>query len=73
MKGLVFKKFTENDDLKTELLSTGAKTMVESGRDVHFACGLSITHKDIFNEAKWSGKNKSGDILGAVRQSIRDP
>ena len=73
MKGLVYKKFTENDDLKTELLSTGEKTMVESGRDVHFACGLSITHKDIFNKAKWSGKNKLGDILGAVRQSIRDP
>ena len=31
MKGLVYKKFTENNDLKTELLGTGEKIMVESG------------------------------------------
>ena len=57
MKGLVFKKFTENDDLKTELLGTGEKIIVESDRDVHFACGLLITHKDILK--KLSGPEKS--------------
>ena len=71
MKDLVMKKFAGCDDMKAELLKTGEKTMVESGRDIHYACGLSIVHKDIFNKTKWSGKNKLGEILGDVRGSIR--
>ena len=71
MEGLVRMKFTQCDHMKAELLKTGSKTMVESGRDVHYACGLSIVHKDIFNTAKWSGKNNLGKILGAVRDAIR--
>ena len=46
--------------------------MVESGRDPHYACGLSIVHKDIFNQKKWTGKNSLGDILGTVRDIFRD-
>ena len=71
MEDLVRMKFTQCDHMKAELLKTGSKTMVESGRDVHYACGLSIVHKDIFNTAKWSGKNNLGKILGAVRDAIR--
>ena len=70
MEDLVRMKFTQCDHMKAELLKTGSKTMVESGRDVHYACGLSIVHKDIFNTAKWSGKNNLGKILGAVRDAI---
>ena len=72
MKDLVTKKFTDNENLKAELLATGNKIMVESGRDPHYACGLSIVHKDIFNQKKWTGKNSLGDILGTVRDIIRD-
>ena len=72
MKDLVTKKFTDNENLKAELLATGNKTMVESGRDPHYACGLSIVHKDIFNQKKWTGKNSLGDILGTVRDIFRD-
>ena len=61
MKDLVIKKFADCDDMKAELLKTVEKTMVESGRDIHYACGLSIVHKDIFNTTKWSGKNKLGE------------
>ena len=71
MKDLIMKKFAGNENLKAELLTTGDKTMVESGRDPHYACGLSIMHKDIFNQAKWTGKNMLGDILCTVRNTIR--
>ena len=71
MEDLVGMKFTQCDHMKAELLKTGSKTMVESGRDIHYACGLSIVHKDIFNTAKWSGKNNLGKILGAVRDAMR--
>ena len=71
MKDLVMKKFADCDDMKAELLKTGEKTMVESLRDIHYAYGLSIVHKDIFKKNNWSGKNKLGEILGDVRDSIR--
>ena len=71
MKDLIMKKFAGNENLKAELLTTGDKTMVESGRDPHYACGLSIMHTDIFNQAKWTGKNMLGDILCTVRNTIR--
>ena len=71
MKDLIMKKFAGNENLKAELLTTGDKTMVESGRDPHYACGLSIMHKDIFNQAKWTGKNMLGDILCTVRNTIQ--
>ena len=63
MKDLIMKKFS--------ISKTGDKTMVESGRDPHYACGLYIMHKDIFNQAKWNGKNMLGNILCTVRNTIR--
>ena len=71
MKELIVKKFTGNEELKTELMKTGTKTLVECGRDVNYACGLPITHKDIFSKTKWTGKNKLGDILCEVRSNIK--
>ena len=71
MKKLIVKKFTGNEELKTELMKTGTKTLVECGRDVNYACGLPITHKDIFSKTKWTGKNKLGDILCEVRSNIK--
>ena len=71
MKELIVKKFTGNEELKTELVKTGTKTLVECGRDVNYACGLPITHKDIFSKTKWTGKNKLGDILCEVRSNIK--
>ena len=71
MKELIVKKFTGNEELKTELLKTGTKTLVECGRDVNYACRLPITHKDIFSKTKWTGKNKLGDILCEVGSNIK--
>ena len=72
MTDLVRIKFAGNPSLKTELLNTGKKTLVESGRDTHYAIGLSITSKDIFNKDKWMGKNKLGDILCCIREELRN-
>ena len=70
MKELVEIKFTNNRDLQEELLKTGNKILAESGFDQLYAIGLPITHKDIFNKEKWSGKNKLGQILCKVRSII---
>ena len=65
-------KFSSNPELKIALLKTGNTILVESGRDVHYACGLPITSKDIFSPVKWSGKNMLGKILSDVRDSIQN-
>ena len=53
MKDLITKKFTYNDDLKAELLATGNKAMVESGRDPHYACMVSHWgHNCIFDASR---------------------
>ena len=71
MSELVKIKF-EIPVLKTELLKTGQKLLVESGTDKHYAAGLQFTSKDIFTQNKWSGKNKLGVILCDVRKYILD-
>jgi len=70
MKELVMSKFTDNTDLKTVLLDTGTMILAESGYDEHYAIGLPLTSKDVFNTGKWSGKNKLGEILCKVRECI---
>ena len=72
MKDLITKKFTDNDELKTDLLATGNKAMVECGRYPHYACGLPIVHIHTFNKVKWTGKNVLGNILCTVRDIIRN-
>ena len=64
---LIVKKFTGDEESKTELLKTGTKTLVECGRDVNYAYELPITHKYIFSKTKWTGKNKLREILCEVK------
>ena len=54
MSELVKAKFEQNPDLKTELLAYGNKRIAESGKHDYYAAGLSITHRDILNPAKWT-------------------
>ena len=36
-----------------------------------YAVGLPITHKDILDTSKWTGKSKLGEILMSIRQQIK--
>jgi len=71
MKELVKIKFTDNAELKKELLGTGTKILAESGHDDHYAIGLPISSRDIFIKNKWFGKNKLGGILCDIRESLK--
>ena len=63
MSDLLKVKFTPDSDLTRELLSTGDKHLVESGRNKEYACGLSLVNKYIFDKKKHSGKNRLGTQL----------
>ena len=53
--------FNQNADLKQDLINTGDKKLVESGRSAYYAAGLSLL--DILDSTKYTGKNKLGDFF----------
>ena len=70
MSDLLEAKFAPGTDLAKDLLATGSKYLAESGRNQHYACGLSITHKDILNKATHTGRNRLGHLLMDTRQKL---
>ena len=71
MADLLRVKFSSGSVLARELLDTGDKYLAESGRDLIYACGLPITHKDILNRSAHTGKNRLGHLLMEIRHSLR--
>ena len=70
MTEIVMAKFSQNPKLAVELKASGTKQLAESGKHDYYAVGLSITHRDILNNAKWTGSSKLGDILMHVRREL---
>ena len=68
MTSLVRAKYDQNPLVLRELQSTGTKIMGESGKDRFYGTGLSITHSDILNGTKWTGKSTLGEILMNIRR-----
>ena len=64
-------KFSQNADLKQDLINTGDKKLVESGRSAYYAAGLSLMDKNILDSAKYTGKNKLGEFLQTIRQELK--
>ena len=65
-------KFTQNEDLKEILLSTGDKTLVEaSPYDKIWGIGLHWENDDVLDETKWQGMNLLGRALMEVRNVIK--
>ena len=66
-------KFEQNDNLLTKLLNTGNKTLIQCNpHDKLWANGLRLTDKDAEDKAKWKGQNVLGEILCAVRESLKE-
>jgi ribA/ribD-fused uncharacterized protein len=75
-KEIVFKgnyeKFTQHDDFKCLILSTGTKTLVEaSPHDKLWGIGLSEDDPRALDRATWLGRNWLGEVLTNVREQIR--
>jgi len=72
MVGPNYSKFTQNEDLKQILLSTGDKILVEaSPYDKIWGIGLSMDNDDCLDESKWRGLNLLGKALMYVRRTIK--
>lgn len=64
-------KFSQNDELKEKLKSTGNFTLAECAvKDCIWGIGLSMTDEDRFNKSKWKGQNLLGYTLMLVREQL---
>lgn len=67
----LMEKFTQNDELKNELLKTGKSVLAECAvKDTVWGIGLSMRDPDRFEMTKWKGQNLLGYTLMMVREAI---
>ncbi len=65
-------KFSQNEELKKQLLDTGESILAECAvRDLVWGIGLSMKNPDRFDMTKWRGMNFLGRILMKVREDLR--
>lgn len=65
-------KFSQNPELKRQLLSTGNKILVEgSPYDLVWGVGLKWDDPLILNESNWRGENLLGKALMIVRDKLK--
>lgn len=72
---IVFKgnlaKFSQNESLKADLLSTGNRIMVEaSPLDKIWGIGIAEDHPDVESPESWRGLNLLGSALNLVKQEL---
>lgn len=66
-------KFSQNPDLKADLLETGSLTLVEaSPYDKIWGIGLSEDDPKVTNPGSWQGTNWLGEELMNVRKILTD-
>ena len=71
MFAAVYAKFSQNDYLKEALLATGSKTLVEASPiDKIWGVGLHSDDDAILDEKNWTGENRLGKVLMAVRGAL---
>jgi ribA/ribD-fused uncharacterized protein len=65
-------KFSQNKDLKTFLLNTKDRVLVEASPvDPIWGIGMATDHKDVSNPEKWKGLNLLGFALMEVRDELK--
>lgn len=67
-----YHKFSQNKDLKTFLLNTKDRVLVEASPvDSIWGIGMASDHKDALNPEKWQGLNLLGFALMEVRDELK--
>lgn len=65
-------KYSQFDDYKAVLLSTGEKQLVEvNGKDTIWGIGLYANDPRVLDEKQWQGQNLLGKVLMKVRKELR--
>lgn len=70
-KGLLA-KFSQNEEIKKILLSTGDSILAECApRDLKWGIGYSACSPNVQDPSKWRGQNRLGQVLMQVREEFR--
>lgn len=72
---VVLAKFSQNEDLKSLILSDefkGKKFVEGSPRDNKWGVGMGYTNPDIDDESNWKGSNLLGQVLDEVREKLSE-
>jgi ribA/ribD-fused uncharacterized protein len=72
MKELVWKKFSQNEELKEKLLETGNAILTEGNTWGDEFWGVNLRKKDESSPWSYKGKNMLGQILMEVREKLRN-
>lgn len=65
-------KYSQFDDYKAVLLSTGEKQLVEvNGKDTIWGIGLYANDPRVLDEKQWRGQNFLGKVLMRVREELK--
>lgn len=65
-------KFTQNPELKSSLLSTGDRILVEaSPKDFIWGIGMHYDDEGVDNPANWKGTNLLGQVLTLVKHELK--
>lgn len=65
-------KFTQNDDMREELMATGNKEFCEaSPMDKIWGVGMAEDNPLIHDKANWQGTNWLGEAIQAVRETLK--
>jgi len=66
-------KFSQHEDLRRRLLSTGDKIIVEASPvDRVWGIGLAAQDERILDPTNWRGQNLLGKVLMSVRQAVSE-
>jgi ribA/ribD-fused uncharacterized protein len=64
-------KFSQNEELKQELLDTGDKKFIEcNSHDLFWSCGLKIMNNAADEPRNWTGQNNLGVLLCKIRDVL---
>jgi ribA/ribD-fused uncharacterized protein len=67
-----FAKFSQNEELRSILLSTGSSTLAEASPfDFYWGSGVALNDKRILDASECKGQNKLGQILMKVRDQLK--
>lgn len=75
MFDIVLAKFSQNDDLKSLILSDefkGKKFVEGSPSDKKWGVGMRYTNPAIDDESNWEGSNLLGKVLDKVREQLQN-
>ena len=65
-------KFSQDEDAKSFLLNTGDTLLAEASYDKFWGTGVPLSHADVGDKKKWTGTNHLGEILTAIRDTLKN-